>query len=627
MTLSEKLLQDKLTVIAMNALIQEFANHFPLFLEGSISEQCSLAEVNRSFFYEKKALLRRILNQIELASPGRPTSPAPKEFFSLQRKEWELKTSVLQYRLDHPGAMVVHQHYQTYSHQFRRFILELRDSWDGSIGTFCRQVGIPYSSLNNFEKDDLPQTQESKEKQSKPDLPQNASETCLDIVYDYQRWEGSLRDFLSYEASQLKIAPNAIRRVLVIAGLLGMKAKSSHRNRGAIEKLSPGSMLVTDGKMVKIFLTHSQSHDSYNWQAMIDQNTVCHTACVISKTESAQAVKEAFLSTCQLIGRFPIALLHDNKPIHQQKELRATIEPTTLMIPATPFRPQNKADVEGEFRKFEQTVGTISLDDSSIENLKQSAVSETIRAYTAAANHAGRFEHRGKSRLQVLKDACPGGEKDRKFLQKLHANHQKKSEALPLPTQRINLQILDQAFEDHFLNVFDKECVTRRWLASRFTPQAIKQALVIFISELKKGRLQQNQDTASGALPYLVKVIQSQQYELDLREQEKWLLIYAEQQKQQWIVQFEEDYQNFEASFSNPIIQKEKFASQLAELVLYASIFLQRAFYEKKLKSFLRNQKHLLKKVRQHIRRLFEADANDRFQLISRLIEWEMGFV
>jgi len=627
MTLSEKLLQDKLTVIAMNALIQEFANHFPLFLEGSISEQCSLAEVNRSYLYEKKALLRRILNQIELASPGRPTSPASQESFSLQRKEWELKTSVLQYRLDHPGAMVIHRRYRTYSDQFRRFILELRDSWDGSIEVFCRQVGVPYSSLNNFEKEELSQIQESKEKQSKPDLPQNASETCLDIIYDYQKWEGSLRDFLSYEASQLKIAPNAIRRVLVIAGLLPIKAKSSHRNRGSIEKLSPGSMLVTDGKMVKIFLTHSQSHDSYNWQAMIDQSTVCHTAFVISRTETARAVKEAFLSSCQLMGRAPMALLHDNKPVHQQKELRAAIEPTTLMIPATPLRPQNKADVEGEFGKFEQSVGSIRLDDSSIENLKQSAVSEIIRAYIAAGNRAGRFEHQGKSRLQVLKNACPGGEKDRKFLQKLHANHQKKPEALPLPTQRVNRLILDQAFEDHFLNIFDKECLTRRWLASRYTPQAIKQALAIFITELKKGRLQQNQDRSPGALPYLVKVIQSQQYELDLREQEKWLLIYAEQQKQQWIVQFEEDYQNFETSFSNPINQKEKFASQLAEMALYASIFLQRAFFENKLRNFLRNQKHLFKKVRQHIRRLFEADANDRFQLISRLIEWEMGFV
>ncbi len=61
------------------------------------------------------------------------------------------------------------------------------------------------------------------------------------------------------------------------------------------------------------------------------------------------------------------------------------------MLPTTPARPENKAVVEGEFGKFEQAVGSLHLDDSSPENLKQSAVSEIIRAYSAGINRSRRL--------------------------------------------------------------------------------------------------------------------------------------------------------------------------------------------------------------------------------------------
>jgi hypothetical protein len=620
MNLSEKLHQDKLTLIAMNALTHDLANQFPLSLEGPLSQQCAQAGVNRSQVYEKKSQLQQLLSEVELASPGRPTSPLANEGFPLEEKEWQLKISVLQYRLDHPGAMVIHQHYQTYSPEFKRFILRQADSWQGSMETFCHQIGVPYSSFSTWEKNEL--LVEACEETPKPRLPRSASEDCHQIVFDYQRWQGSLREFLAFEASRLNLTSEAIRRVLIIAGILKLKSSKSPRYRGSTEKLSPGSMLVTDGKQINLFLSHSQTSDSYNWQAMIDQSTLCHTASVVSKNESAQGVKEAFQISCQFMGRAPLALLHDNKPIHHQKELRDAIEPTTLMIAATPFRPQNKADVEGEFGKWQQWIGTIILDDSNIETLQQSAVSEVIRAYTTAGNHAQRFELDGKSRQRTLKDASPSPDKDRKFLQKLHANHLKKPEPLPLDTQTLSRQILDRTFKDHDLEELDKGGKTRRWIAARFTPKAIRQALALFATERKKGRLQHEM-----AVRYLVKVIQSQQHELDLREQEQSLLSYAQQQKKQWLFQWENDYQAFEESCSHQSSRQEAFACQLAEMTLFASIFLQRAFWEDKLKTLLKTQQQLLHSVCQHLRRLFEADSNDRFQLISSLIEWDIGLV
>ena len=225
------------------------------------------------------------------------------------------------------------------------------------------------------------------------------------IVEDYAGWEGSLREFLRYEAKRLRLAPDAIRRVLAIAGMISSKPRKAPRYRGSTERQMPGAILVTDGKEVEVVSTASGEISHYNWQAMVDQATACHTAVVITDTECAQGVREAFEQSCDFLGRAPAALIHDNKPIHHEAALKEAIEPSTRMIPATPGRPENKAVIEGEFGKYEQAVGRLRLDDSSIENLKRSAVSEAARAYVAGINHAGRAEFEGKSRQQVLRAA------------------------------------------------------------------------------------------------------------------------------------------------------------------------------------------------------------------------------
>ena len=622
MTLFEKFKQDKSTVIAMNALIQEFANLFPISFEGALSEQCAQAKVSRSYIYERKTFLRRVFSEVELASPGRPVSPTSEESFDLERKELELKIAVLQYRLDNPGAMVERQHYQDCSPQFRRFILRLKDSWEGSVEVFCRQIGVPYSSFITWEKDEPIPDRESRMGPSETCLPQSASEDCYQIIFDYEQWQGKVRDFICFEVAQLNIARNAIQKVLVISGVLSVKSVKSPRYRGSTEKLSPGSMLVTDGKQVDLFLTGSITNEHYNWQAMIDQTTVCHTASVISKTECAQGVKQAFENSRELMGRRPLALLHDNKKIHDEKELRDVVEPDTMMIPATLGRAQNKADIEGEFGKWEQFVGTIVLDDTNMETLKQSAVSEVVRAYVSATNHAQRFELDGKSRMRVLKNACPNQDKDLKFLRKLHAEHKNRFKSTPLHTQPIARRLLDHGFKEYGLLDSDKQGKLRDWIASRFTPQAIKQGLAILAIKQQKGELHN-----PFANRYLVKVTQSQQNELDLNQLEQELLKYAKLEKQHWLTEWENDFQELRMASLKQNEDQYHFVCQLVESTLFSSIFLQKAFWQDKLIMILHKYKHLFQDARNHIKRLYEADPNDRFQLISLLVQSEAGLV
>ncbi len=617
MTLEEHCRKDKPTIIAMYALIRECAAEAGLSLEGPLSTVCQQAGVNRTQVYEKKAQLRQVLARAEVPGPGRPATAAaqPDEACA----GGSLREQVLRYRLAHPGAMVSHPGGGTrYSDGFRRFILDLADGWAGDLERFCLQVEVPYRTLMSWQRRERCEPYGPFSPRPVPALGRSVSVEVRQIVEDYARWEGSLRDFLGYEGARLQLAPTAIRRVLVITGMLALKARKGPRYRGSTVATQPGEVLVTDGKSVAVVSTASGAVSHYNWQAMVDQATACHTASVVTDTECAQGVREAFADSCRLLGRCPRVLVHDNKPIHNDEGLKAAIEPTAQMLPATAARPENKAVVEGEFGKFEQAVGSLHLDDSSLENLKRSALSEAIRAYTAGINHAGRAELDGKSRLQVLREACPDPEQDRAFLEQLHARHVQPNSGERLPSQPVARALLDQGFARFGLEALDPKGELRTWLSARYTPEAIGQGLAIFGTEQAKGRLH-----SPMAHRYLVKLIQSSQEELDLRAQEELLRAFAQTERRAWLGELEQDYALLKSDCENGSTLENDLAFRLSEQTVFGSLPLQRAFWEEKLNALLKTQRQRIGTVCRHIRRLFEAPWNDRFQLISRLVAWE----
>ena len=408
MNLLQDCRNDKLSVVALHKVVQELALYQGLFVEGSLSRICAVAGINRTQVYERKKQLEEALSRLELAGPGRPASLPDSDTTALEKQGWQLCKQVLRFRLDHPGALVLHAGgHATYSDGFIRFILDLHDTREGSSEQFCEQVEIPYQTLRSWGKRDRGQPYEVHLPLLHPILADGASNAARKIAEDYSVWEGSLRDFLKYEAARVQLGPTAIRRVLVILGMLAVRSGKGPRYRGATEQCLAGAILVTDGKTVQAVCTGTGEIKDYNWQGMIDQATTCHTAVVVTETECAAGIRQAFDASCKLLGRPPLALVHDNKPIHDDLALREHVEKTTIMIPATLGRGENKAGMEGEFGKFEQAVGTIYLDDSSDDRLKKTAVSEVLRAYTAGLNHAGRFEFSGKSRESVLRETCP----------------------------------------------------------------------------------------------------------------------------------------------------------------------------------------------------------------------------
>jgi hypothetical protein len=602
-------------LIALHLLTRDHAEKAGLFLEGTVREICKQAGVNRTQVYEKKIQLAKAFERVDLPLPGR--SPVPS---GPDTAGWALQVTVLRYRIDNPGAFVRQPGGRTgYSPGFRRTILDLFDGWTGSKERFCELVEVPYPTLDTWKAGDAKQPYEPAFPRPVPEFGPEASDVARMIIEDYAVWQGSVRDFLRYEAGRVDLPPNQIVSVLKISKMISSKKRKSPRYRGSTQKVQPGTILVTDGKGVSVHLTSSKETRNFNWQGMVDQTTACHTAVVVTETENAQGVLRAYEKSVEFLGRKPEAMVHDNKPIHEDRILRQTIEPDTTMIPATPRRPENKAVIEGEFGKFEQAVGCVDLDDSSFESLTKSAVEEILRAYTAGINHAGRYEFDGLSRLQVLRRACPDPEKDRAFLKSLKGRQDLYKKPDPLPTMGVARQLLDKGFTDFDLDPLDPKGALRTWLSSRYTPEAIRQGFSIFATQRAKGRLR-----SKTAHRYLVKVIQNCQDEIDLRQQEDLLREYAELEKRGMLRELEREYELLQAQCdgSGPA---NDLAFQLSEKAVFGGMILQRSFWEAKLKKLLMESKDRIDSVIRHIRRLFEAHWNDRFQLINHLISWNIG--
>jgi len=620
MNLLQSLDHDKLSVIALYKLTVERASALKVSVEGSFAAICKYAGVNRTQMYEREYQMEAHLEKIELIGAGRPVCEPVPDSSDQAVKGLQFRITALRHCLAHPGSQVVHAGgHTTYGDSFIRLVLDLRDTWGGSLEWFCEQVEVPYRTFISWsKKDQVRPYEEHKPRQPAP-YAGPASNDVLQVVQDYKIWEGSVKDFAKFESVRLRLRQNAIYRILKVFCMLPIRSKKGPRYRGSTVKCFPGLILVTDGKTVQLACTGTGELNDFNWQGIVDQCTGCHTAVVVTATECAQGVIDAFDESCKFLGGHPMALLHDNKPIHDEKELREHIEKTTIMIPATPARGQNKAIIEGEFGKFEQGVGTINIDFSNDTALKMSIVHEVLRGYTAGLNHASRAELGGKSREGALRETCPDPEKQRKYIENLHGDHTKKWKPTPLSTKQVSRAVLDEAFERFGLIDQDPTGKERDGVAGSASPESIREGLAIFGRKYEQG-----DQRGKYSIRYLVKIIENRQHEHNLRREEELLREFAELEKPEWLKIHEAEHAKLLIDCAG-VHPYEDLAFRLAENAVCGSLNIERAFWEDKLKAHLMKQRDRFVSVCSHIRRLFEIPEEHRFTLISKLVAWEGG--
>jgi hypothetical protein len=286
------------------------------------------------------------------------------------------------------------------------------------------------------------------------------------------------------------------------------------------------------------------------------------------------------------------------------------------MIKASPYKPENKAIIEGAFGLYEQRVGTIQLDDSSSQSLIRSAVHEIIRAYTSATNSVPRIELDGRSRLSLLSEFCPSFEqqqRDLAFLQRLKADHDHPPRRQPDPSA---LDLLDTVFQRLKLLDHDPDRSLRRYLAS-FDTTAIRRAAAVVANKLARASL----DPRYGHR-YLTKLVQSFQDEADLERAADELLVLCQAQKESWTSNEQRDLRLLSDS-----LNEHDLACAIAENAAHGGIPLKAAFWKNALLDLLKKAPHLIDTAKKHLIRLYEAPFNSRLALIDLITALETGLL
>ena len=452
------------------------------------------------------------------------------------------------------------------------------------------------------------------------ELPVDASEMTRAIVLEFEAWEGSTKAFLRVAGQRNGLTADQVARVLRICGAIAPRTRRAFRHRGATERLSPGALLVTDGKKLHVLLTGSGRRTRRNWQGIVDQATGCDTAVVVTHEEDAAAARRAFTESVEFLGGVPPnGLLHDNKPCYQEAELRDYVQAKgTELVAATLGSGENKACVENEFSLFETRVGTIRLDDSSTDSLIHSAVGEIVRAYTAATNGVARAELAGLSREAAVRSARPSLAQqaaDRAFIRELKERHERERHSTwREKIKPVSRQLLAHVFADLGLKDRDPSGRLQEYL-SIFEPAAIRQAAAIVAVRLDRGDLQR-----AHAHRYLAKVIQSTQESLDLERHETKLLELCRQQAQDWVSMERVEFEELQRE-SDP----QTLACALAERAAWGGIPVEGAFWTERLLELLERAQHVIEAVRRFLVRLYEAPPERRLSLLDRIAAHQCG--
>ena len=621
MSLLQRAREDKPSALALYLVSRDALAAAAIVPAATVTVTCASYGISRQQVYEERARIEAALTAVTVAGRGRPArqgavaDPNGNQHARTLAMS-ELRIDVLEFRLANSGAMVVSATGRaTYSAGFKRFALDAADNFVGTDEIFCLASGVPMSTLTTWRLADAKEPIVAAPwPERKATWPTGAepNELARTLTEDFKRWHGDVGAFLRETWQRHFVAPLATRAVLRIAGLLPSSESKAPRYRGITDLASPGAIVVTDGKEIQVELTGSAALQTFNWQGIVDQATACHLAVVVSKTENAKAVAAAYTGACDFLGKPPLALVHDQKPIHDNSELRKLIEAATTMIPATLGRGQNKAVMEGQFGLWAQEVGRIMLDDTSTETLVTSAVHEIIRAYTSGINHSPRAEFAGKSRVAAVREACPDPKKDAELVAKLKASHQRgRHPATPLPTAGIARALLDEVFESFALVAADTGGRLRTWLAATFEPDAIRRAAAIFAAKRAKGALR-----GKHAHRYLVKLISGVQVEIDLEREEHFLLRYAETERRSWLaalIAAKAEIERESATLDERILA-------FADHAIFGGIFLEKAYWERELSAALAETPTLLSTVTSHIRRLYEAPALCRRRLLNRIV-------
>jgi hypothetical protein len=480
-------------VAAAGVLLAARALGVDLGLEMPCTTAILLATgAGRSRAYEVCDELRALLPSL-VRPPGRPPkppqSPAPDVTHAL-RKE------VLRFVLDHPGCVHGGAQRRRYSGTFRRFVLELVERHaELSLAALSEAIAVPLGTLEAWLRPGP--LEESAEPAERPvrDATVPKVETLLDA---WRRWDGDvLAPFGEHVRRDLHLDfGNAMIGALLFDYGERVPKRRPGRSpdeealRGAFETFFPGAQWVGDGTEVEVLIDGEVFR--LTLELMVDAHSGAWVGLEVRDAEDSAGVIDAFEAGVETTGAPPLAVLLDNHPCNHTEEVDAALG-DTMRIRATPFRPQNKAHVEGTIGLFAQRAPELVLDTDSPRQLAHQIARLVAVVFACAFNRRPRRDRDGKSRAQLYGEPVTE-EQRREAKHKLRARLRKQERARQTHAARLDPVVrerLDRAFER--LDLDDPERHFRDAIA-RYPLDSIVDGIGIFEGKSKHGSLPDGAD-------------------------------------------------------------------------------------------------------------------------------------
>jgi hypothetical protein len=324
--------------------------------------------------------------------------------------------------LRHPGCAQANAIRQRYSDDFRRFIVNLREQHSVlSLEDFAHRAQVPPGTLKLWlahplavngpsDADTAPTTEQSKGKVDGRSQDVTVAQIQA-VLAAWQSWRGNFAAFTDHVRQHLRLSMGrqSIAHILEAYGVRLPRRRQGRSPdelalRGAFETFFPGAQWVGDGKAVSV-VVNGEKH-TLNLELNVDAHTGAWIGLSVRDEEDGAAVTQAFEDGVMTTGAAPLAELLDNKPCNHTSDVDEVLnEAGTLLIRATPQRPQNKAHVEGAFGLFAQQTPDIDLDtNTSNRGIAHALLLLVATTFACAINHRPRVDRGGRSRIELYAD-------------------------------------------------------------------------------------------------------------------------------------------------------------------------------------------------------------------------------
>lgn len=365
----------------------------------------------KSRAYELAAALGDRLGDL-VAPVGRPASVAEP---STERADalGEVARRALEYLLAHPGAAQRTSSKAHYDDGFRDFVVgQCEANPELEVAAIADALTLPVTTLRDWLRAARAGVEQAREPDSRARASAEASGVHVETVLaQWSSWHGTFCAFCEHLQRHhgLPFGRTTIASILEHAG---ERRPSKRRGRspdeaalrGAFESFFPGAVWVGDGREVVVELEGQRF--VFNLELVIDAHTDAAVGVDVRDHEDAAAVVSSFAEAEQITGTTPLALLLDNKPCNHAPAVHEATA-ATLVIPATSGRPQNKGHVEGAFGLFSQHAPPLRIEGATTKQRARSLVELAARLFFGAFNMRPRADHKGRSRIELYRDAQP----------------------------------------------------------------------------------------------------------------------------------------------------------------------------------------------------------------------------